>query len=192
VPFDDALVRGMWGVYNESPVRQGKRNVHFGKDVQTIRNEEATFLDRSIFIGAFLGSELIGFVKLVTDEQRTQANLMNVVAMIRHRDKAPTNALIAESVRVCAARGIRHLLYQNFTYGRKKRDSLTNFKEVNGFQRVDVPRYYVPLTKWGRLALRWRLHHRLAEYIPESLAARLREIRSAWYNRSLQSETPAS
>src|SRR5438876_5826889 len=60
VPFGDALVQGIWEVYNESPVRQGKRNVHYGEDLETVRREEATFLDRSIFIGAFLGETLIG------------------------------------------------------------------------------------------------------------------------------------
>src|SRR2546422_4926917 len=36
-PFGDALVQGIWEVYNESPVRQGKRNVHYGE-----RSEEHT------------------------------------------------------------------------------------------------------------------------------------------------------
>jgi hypothetical protein len=192
VPFDDALVQGMWEVYNESPVRQGKPNAHYGKDLQTVRKEEATFLERSFFIGAFLGEQLIGFVKLVTDENRTQANLMNIVSMVKHRDKAPTNALIAHSVRACAERGIRYLLYQNFTYGNKKPDSLTNFKEVNGFERVDLPRYYVPLTAIGWAALRLRLHHGLVDRLPEPVADKLRELRRGWYNRKLQSVTGAS
>jgi hypothetical protein len=186
VPFDDALVQGIWAVYNESPIRQGKPNVHFGKDIQTVRREEATFLDRSIFIGAFLGEQLIGFVKLVTDEDQTQANLMNVVAMIKHRDSAPTNALIAASVRACAARGIRHLLYQNFTYGNKQPDSLTNFKEVNGFQRVELPRYYVPLTLAGRAALGLGLHRGFAGHIPEPVLVTLRRLRSRWYSYRFQ------
>jgi hypothetical protein len=192
VPFDDALAQGIWEVYNESPVRQGKPNRHYGKDLETVRREAATFLDRSIFIGAFLEGRLIGFVKLVTDENRTQANLMNIVSMVGHRDKAPTNALIAESVRACAERGIQSLLYQNYTYGSKKPDSLTNFKEVNGFERVDLPRYYIPLTPIGWAALKFRLHHRFVDRLPESLADKLRELRGAWYNRSLPAETKAS
>ncbi len=59
-------------------------------------------------------------MKLVRDEDRTQANLMNIVAMIGQRDKAPTNGLIAESVRWCAERQIAYLSYQKFTYGKKK------------------------------------------------------------------------
>lgn len=192
LPFDDTLVHGIWEIYNESPVRQGKRNVHYRKDIEMVRREESTFLDRSIFIGALLGDQLIGFVKLVTDENRTQANLMNIVSMIKHRDKAPTNALIAEAVRSCAQRGIQYLLYQNFIYGKKKPDSLTNFKEVNGFMRVDLPRYYVPLTLIGRVALRLSLHHRFVERLPEPVLAKLRGLRSAWYNRSAHSESAGS
>src|SRR5215468_7422178 len=65
VPFDDVLVRGISGVYNESPVRQGKRFWHYGKDLETVPEENGTFLDRSIFIGAFFEETLVGFAKLV-------------------------------------------------------------------------------------------------------------------------------
>jgi hypothetical protein len=183
VPFDETLARGITAVYNESQVRQGRPNAHYGKDTETVYKEAATFLDQSIFIGAFLGESLIGFVKLVTDETRTQANLMNIVSMIKHRDKAPTNALIAHSVKACAERGIRYLVYQNFTYGNKKPDGLTNFKEVNGFQRVDVPRYYVPLTLIGHAALRLQLHRRFVDRLPTPVAEKLRDLVSAWHNR---------
>ena len=47
VPFDDALVRGISAVYNESPVRQGKPFWHYGKDLQTVRRENGTFLSSS-------------------------------------------------------------------------------------------------------------------------------------------------
>ena len=191
VPFDDALVEGIWKVYNESSVRQGKPNVHYGKDVETVRKEEATFLDSSIFIGAFLDGKLIGFVKLVSDETRTQAGLMNIVAMVRHRDKAPANALVAEAVRVCAERGISYLVYSNFAYGKKQRDSLSDFKERNGFQRIDLPRYYVPLTRVGSVALRLGLHHRFVDHLPEPVLSKARELRNAWYNRKPQSITGA-
>jgi len=189
VPFDDCLVKGIWEVYNESPIRQGKPNVHYGKDIETVHREAATFLDRSIFIGAFLGEQLIGFVKLVTDPDRTHANTMNIVAMVKHRDKAPTNALVAQSVRSCAERGIRYLAYQNFTYGRKAPDSLTNFKEANGFRRVDLARYYVPLTPLGSAALRLGLHCSFVDHLPLSIVNKLRELRTAWYKRKLASVT---
>jgi hypothetical protein len=189
VPFDDALVRGMWEVYNETAVRQGIPNAHYGKNLETVYKMEATFLDSSIFIGAFLDSKLVGFIKLVTDETRTQAGLMNIVSMIRHRDKAPTNALIAQAVRTCAERGIPYLVYSNFAYGTKETSSLSDFKERNGFQRIDVPRYYVPLSPVGRAAFRFGLHRRLADRLPQPIMAKLRNLRKSWYNRKFQSAT---
>lgn len=186
VAFDDALVQGIWEVYNECPVRQGKPFRHYGEDLETVRREEATFLDSSIFIGAFLGNRLIGFVKLTWDQTRSQANVMNIVSMMQHRDKAPTNALIAQAVRFCAERGIPHLLYQSFSYGKRQRDTLSDFKENNGFERIDVPRYYIPLTRIGWAAFRLGLHHRFADHIPESAMAKLRELRKAWYERKAQ------
>jgi hypothetical protein len=188
-PFDDALVRGVWEIYNECPARGGRPFPHYGKDIDTVRKEAATYLDTSLFIGAFLGDRLIGFAKLTIDETRTQAGLMHIVSLMRERDKAPTNALIAQAVRACADRGIPYLVYSNFAYGKKQRDSLSDFKEHNGFRRIDVPRYYVALTRLGWVALRLGLHHRLVDRLPESLAARLRELRSAWYNRKVQSVT---
>lgn len=185
VPFSDTLVRGIWHIYNESPVRQGRRFPHYGKDLNTVYREEATFLDSSVFIGAFLDEELIGFVKLTGDETNTQANLMNILSLLKHRDKAPTNALIAHSVRACANRGISYLVYQSFSYGNKQWDGIMKFKEVNGFRQIDVPRYYVPLTPIGWCALRLGLHRRFVDRLPESVAASLRTLRNLWYNRKL-------
>jgi hypothetical protein len=191
VPFDDALVQGIWQIYNETPIRQGRRFPHYGKDVETVRREAATFPESSIFVGAFLGEQLVGFTKLVTDETGTQAGLMHIVSLLSQRDKAPTNALVAESVRACANRKISNLVYSNFAYGKKQSDSLSDFKERNGFQRVDLPRYFVPLTAAGHLALRFGLHHRMADRIPESVAARLREFRNKWNNRRVPTTAEA-
>jgi hypothetical protein len=168
-------------------VRQGRPFTHFGKSLDAIYKEEATYLDRSVFIGAFHEGHLIGFVKMVSDETGTQAGLMNIVSMIRHRDKAPTNSLVVEAVRMCAARKISYLVYSNFAYGKKKPDSVADFKERNGFLRMDVPRYYVPLTPIGKLAFRVKLHHNLADRLPEPFVSKLRDLRNSWYNRKLHS-----
>jgi len=188
VPFDDALVKGIQEVYSESRVRQGTQNSHYGKDFETVYREEATHLDCSVFIGAYFEDSLIGFIKLVYDETQTQAGLMNIVSMVRHRDKGPTNALIAQAVRSCTDRGIRYLVYSNFAYGKKVRSSLTDFKENNGFQKIDVPRYYVPLTLTGRAALGLGVHHGFVRLVPEPILERLRSLRKSWYNYKFHSE----
>ena len=189
VPFDDAFVKGIQEIYNECPIRQGRRFKHYGKDINTVYKEEATFLDSSIFAGAFWGDTLIGFTKLVCDETQTQAGLMNIVSMMRHRDKAATNALIAQAVRSCAERRISFLVYSNFAYRQGQKTGISDFKERNGFQRVDLPRYYVPLTRFGWVGFRLGLHHRVVDYFPESLADKVRGVRELWYNRWYQSQT---
>lgn len=187
-PFDDAYVQGIHAIYNESPIRQGKPFWHYGKDLETVRKMNATFLNRSIFIGAYVESKLIGFVKLVFDEERSQAGLMQIVSMIGHQDKAPTNALIAQAVRSCAERGIPFLWYANMSYGQKQPDGLADFKRHNGFQKIELPRYYVPLTLVGRMALRLGIHHGMSDWIPEPVAATYRRIRKQWYGRRISGE----
>ena len=181
IPFDDALARGIWEIYNESPVRQGRRFPHYGKTFDQVRGMSSTFLDTSVFIGAYFDEKLIGFIKLTTDDSRAQAGMMHIVSMIRHRDKAPTNALVAQAVRSCADRGISHLVYSNFAYGKKERSGLSDFKERNGFERINLPRYYVPLTGIGWAALRLGLHHKFVDRLPEPLLAKARDLRYSWY-----------
>ena len=156
-----------------------------------MREVSATFLGSSIFIGAFDAEKLIGFIKLTADEAWTQAGIMHIVSLLEYRDKSPTNALIKQAVQSCADRGIAYLVYSQFAYGKKLQSSLSDFKERNGFRRVDVPRYYVPLTRWGSLAFAMGLHHRLAERVPERLAAKLREVRGVYYQRRFQLKSEA-
>ena len=98
---------------------------------------KATFLNRAVFIGAFLEDNLIGFIKLVANEDGSQAGLMHIISMIQHRDKAPTNALMAQAVRSCAERGIAYLWYANFSYGKKQGDSLGG---IQATQRISESR----------------------------------------------------
>lgn len=183
VPFDDHLIDGIWQIYNECPIRQGKRFPHYGMSRERVREYAGTFLGCSVFLGALFEGKLVGFAKLTIDETATQAGLMHIVSMIKHREKAPTNALIAHAVRTCAERKISYLVYSQFAYGNKQRDSLSDFKERNGFQRVDIPRYYVPLTRFGHLAFRMGMHRKLIEWLPEPVIGRLRNYRSAWYTK---------
>lgn len=185
-PFDDDLARGIWEIYNECPVRQERRFPHYGKSLQAVHAMSATYLDSSVFIGAYEGEKLIGFIKLTMDDSGSQAGIMHIVSMLQHRDKAPTNALVAQAVRSCADRGVSYLVYSKFAYGKKLTSSLSEFKERNAFARVDIPRYYVPLTRWGSMALAMGLHHRLADRIPESMAEKLRKLRGNWYQLRFQ------
>jgi hypothetical protein len=191
IPFDDFLVEGIWRIYNEVPNRQGKPFPHYGKDLETVRRMSATFLDQSVFIGAFLEEKLIGFIKLVFDKEGQQGSLMHIVSLYQHRDKAPTNALIAQAVRSCADRGASYLAYSNFAYGKKQGDTLSDFKEYNGFKRLDLPRYYVPLSLVGRLALKFQLHRGLADRVPESVQTNIRKVRKLVYESRMRARKTA-
>jgi hypothetical protein len=191
VPCDEALFTGICGIYNESPVRQGKRFPHYGMTIERAREYASTYPDRSIYVAAFVGDTMIGFIKLVMDETRKTACLVHILSMIQHKDKAPTNALIAHAVRVCSERGISYLVYEHFSYGKKEGDSLSHFKEVNGFQKMNLPRYYIPLTPLGGLAFKLGLHHKIVDRLPESMVSRIRDFRKTWHERKFREAAEA-
>jgi hypothetical protein len=178
VEFDDNLVDGITRIYNETPVRQGKKFWHFGKDAETVRQENSTYLNRSEFIGAYYDGRLIGFLKMVY--VGSYAEVMQILSLVSERDRAPTNALIAKAVETCAQKGLSHFVYANFSYGAKGDDSLTEFKRRNGFVKIDLPRYYVPITLRGRVALALGLHRGIRELLPRRLLLVLIGLRGRW------------
>lgn len=181
VKFDDELISGIESIHNESPIRQGKPFKHFGKAFETVRDDHSTFLDRSDFIGAYYEGELIGIVKLV--HQGAWSSMMQIISKISHRDKAPTNALLAKAVEICAERRIPHL-----QYGIWSRRGIGEFKMHHAFERIEVPRYYVPLTLMGGLMLRCGLHRGPAQLIPNRVFDLLIDLRATWYNFRLRNK----
>jgi hypothetical protein len=188
--FDDEFVNGVCSIYNENPIRQGTRFWHYGKNFETVKRENATFLNKSTFLGAYYNCELIGFIKLV-DLGRFVAT-MQVISKIHHRDKAPTNALIAKAVEISVIKGAPYLVYGNYIYGGKADSSLTEFKRHNGFQRLDFPNYFVPITKIGLLALSLKLHHGLKGLVPEDGLRLARKIRERLHSRTLRLDSAQS
>jgi len=179
--FDEKYIRGIMAISDESPIRAGRRYWHYGKDFATVNAEQGTYRDRSTFLAAYLGDEMIGYLKLVWDE-RTAA-IMQIVSKLQHLDKRPNNAMISEAVRLCAARGVEHLQYERFVYGKKTDSSLTRFKRENGFLRIDVPQYFVPLTTSGRVALALGLQKNQKDRLPTWLTKPLLDLRTRWYAR---------
>src|SRR5688572_4387675 len=146
--FTDSLLEGVKGIYDESPVRQGKRNRHYKKDLDVLKVEHGTFLDRSQFIAAYFEGEMIGFAKVTFCQEH--AVFMNFLSKVSHRNKAVNNAILAKAVEICAERKLKCLVYGALGGGGTQ--GLDEFKTANGFERVDVPRYFVPLTWLGRTA----------------------------------------
>lgn len=178
--YNDEYVRGIMAIYNESPIRQGRRFWHYGKDIASVRAENGTYADRSTFLAAYLDGEMVGYLKMVWDE-RTAA-VMQVMSQMKCYEKRPNNALLAEAVRQACARKKDYLLYEAFVYGKKSHSSLTEYKRSNGFVRMDLPRYYVPLTRKGALALHLGLHKSQKDRLPGWLTSGWVDMRSRWYD----------
>jgi hypothetical protein len=187
--FDDAFVEGIRRIYDDSPIRQGTAFWHYHKDFDTVKRDNSTYLDRSAFIGAYYNNDLIGFIKMVY--VGTVATTLQVISQRKHFEKKPTNALIAKAIEICELRGMSYLIYGSYIYNDPS-SSLTEFKRRNGFEQVLLPRYYIPLARKGKVALRLSLHHPLADQIPTPLIAQLRRVRSFWNKRKVQSRTEVS
>jgi Acetyltransferase (GNAT) domain len=172
--FDDRFVRGITSIFNETPIRQGRHYLHYGKDFETVKRQFSRFLFREEIFGAYLGEELVGFIMLAYAEN--YAYLGQIISKIVHRDLAPNNALLAKAVERCAEKGIPYLVYALWL-----EDSLGDFKRSNGFQKFDLPRYYVPLTGKGKLALKLGLHRGWKGAVPEQLRKPLKKLRKRWY-----------
>lgn len=182
IPFDDDLVRGVHRIYNSIQIRDGRLFWHYGQDVDSVGRSLATYLDRSEFIGAYLGEELIGFLKMVYVDDT--ATIFHIISMDEHYDKRPQNALIAKAAEVCEQKGVSHLIYGKFIYGNKRRSSLVEFKRRNGFQQVNFPRYYIPLTPRGELFVRLRLYRGVSGLLPEPILYLALSCRD-WYHKKI-------
>jgi hypothetical protein len=180
VPFDDALVRGVVDIYNETAIRQGRAFVHYGKTFAQVKRELSHRLDRSQFLGAYVGDELVGIAKLV--RAGNTEHMVVIVCRVAHREKSPTSAIIAAAVDVCVREGMSFLRYGLYSYVGNKTSSLSEFKRHNGFEPILYPRYYLPLTRRGALVLRLRLHHGLRGVVPERLLELGRQLRRQFYN----------
>jgi hypothetical protein len=164
--FDQQLVQGITEIFNETPTRQGRRFLHFGKNETQVKSEMARRLDRSVFIGAFMRDELIGFIKLLDAGKYWMA--VEILSKIAHRDKSPQNALLDFAVRYCCERRTPYLVYSRWISS-----SLGDFKRRNGFEKFELPRYVVPLSLKGKFLLGSNLYPFLAKPF---LPIRLRQI----------------
>jgi hypothetical protein len=172
--LNDDLVKGIMTIYNETPIRQGRPYPHYGKDFDTVKEDLSRDQHRSDFICSYAGGELIGFIQL----GYTGVSVLpfGMVSKLEHRDKSPQNAMLAKAIEICEAKKIRYLWY-----GKWGEDSLGDFKKNNGCEKLNMPRYYIPLSAKGALALKYHLHHGLAEALPEKAKLRMKEIRKKWY-----------
>jgi hypothetical protein len=171
--LNDDFVRGVEQIYNESPLRQGRKFTHYGKNFTTIKSDLSSFLPESLFVGAYLDGRLVGFMKLF--EGNGILRIIHIIATLGHRDKCVMDALIAHAVKICDEKKFSYLHYGDWASR-----GLGIFRAKYNFQRHDCPRYFVPLTARGKFMLGLRLHRPLRERLPQAWADRLVSIRNHW------------
>jgi hypothetical protein len=173
--YDDAFVRGMTDIFNETPVRQGRKFWHYGKDFDTIKREFSRFLFREELIGAYYRDELVGFVMLANAGK--YGILGQIISKIEHRDKAINNALVAKTIKKCETKQLAYLVYAYWN-----ENSLSDFKRHCGFEQVKVPRYFTPLTLKGMVALKCGVHRSWKGVVPRYIRDHLKKLRRRCYS----------
>jgi hypothetical protein len=183
--LDDDFVRGVEIIYNESPLRQGRKFTHYGKNFATIKNDLSSFPECAFFIGAYHQDRLIGFMKLFEGDKILRT--IHIIATFADRDKCVMDALIAKAVEIADKKNIFHLHYGDWAHR-----GLGAFRVKFGFERHDCPRYYAPLNLRGELALKAGLHRPLRDRLPQSWIDRMVGMREKWNSRKNAGEKSAA
>ena len=162
VELTPPLVEGIWKIYNETPIRQGRAFSHYGQALQSVADNMAQ-AKNATFIGAYLEGELVGFIQIIYGDHI--AIISQILSLQKQWDKSLNNALLAKAVEVCAGNGNHWLMYGRIG----NHPSLDKFKESNGFVKYPIARYYAPLTGKGKFAICLGLHKPFKDTLPEPL-----------------------
>jgi hypothetical protein len=159
---DEELAKGILEIYNETPIRQDRGFPYYGASLEEVRKILRLTEDRT-YIGAYLQDELVGFIQLVHGDNLTI--ISQILSMQKHRDKALNNALVAKAIDICADKHVEWMMYGRMG----NHPTLDKFKQSNGFEKFPLTRYYVPLTKKGKIATKFGLEKDLKDTLPQSV-----------------------
>jgi len=173
---DEKLAEDIWKIYNETPIRQERGFPYYRTSLEAVK--EGVFSPRNCtYIGAYLRDELAGFIQLVHGDN--MAIISQILSLQKHSDKAVNNALVAKAVEVCADKGVQWLMYGRMG----NHPTLDKFKQNNGFEQFQLTRYYVPLTRKGKIATKLGLHKEIKDVLPQSIKYPLIPIYN-WISRT--------
>lgn len=171
--LDTAFAQAVEPIYNECPVRQGRKFYHYGQTAAEIEAELSSFPEQTILVGAFVDNVMVGFMKLFRAEHALR--IVHILAKLSERDKCVMDALIGKAVELCIEHKYRFLQYGSWTD-----NGIGAFRTKHGFQRIEVPRYFVPLNWRGRLILTLKLHRPVRERLPDAVVNPLMKLRARW------------
>jgi hypothetical protein len=173
---DEELAEGVWKIYNETPVRQGRAFPYYGIALQTVKRGVLSS-ENSTFIGAYFEDELVGFIQLVHGDNI--AIISQILSLQAQWDKAVNNALLAKAIEVCANQQEKWLMYGRMG----NHPSLDRFKRNHGFTKFPLTRYYLPLTRKGKIAAKLGLHRDFKDMLPQSIKYALIPVYN-WISRT--------
>jgi hypothetical protein len=173
---NEELAEGIWKIYNETPIRQGRGFPHYGTKLRDVV-QSVLSSQNCTYIGAYLQNELAGFILLVHGDHITL--ISQILSLQKYWDKAVNNALIAKAIEVCANRHEEWIMYGRMG----NHPTLDIFKQNNGFTRFQLARYYIPLTKKGKIATRLGLHREMKDALPQSIKYQLIPVYN-WISRT--------
>jgi len=159
---NEKLAEEIWKIYNETPIRQERGFPHYGTPLQAVRRDVFS-AQNSTFIGAYFEDELVGFIQLIHGENITI--ISQILSLQRQWDKAVNNALVAKTVEACANKRVKWLMYGRMG----SHPTLDRFKQSNGFNQFLLTRFYVPLTKRGKVATKIGLHREMKDVLPQTI-----------------------
>jgi hypothetical protein len=159
---NDKLAEGIWKLFNETPVRQGRSFPHYGVSLEFVKRNLKS-VPNSTYIGAYFRDELVGFIHLIHGDRITI--ISQLLSLQKHWDKSVNNALMAKAVEFCANNHIEWVMYGRMG----SHPTLDSFKESNGFKKFPLTRYFLPLTYRGKLAIKLKMHRELKDTLPPSM-----------------------
>jgi hypothetical protein len=159
---NENLAEGIWKIYNETPIRQERGFPHYGISSQQVMREIHS-RQNCTYIAAYFQDELAGFMQLVNGDNISI--ISQILSMQRHLDKAINNALVAKAIEVCASKNMKWIMYGRMG----NHPSLDSFKQSNGFTQFQLTRYYVPITRKGKVATKLGLHQEVKDRIPQPM-----------------------
>lgn len=178
MPFNASSCEDISTLFNESPIRQGKRYWHYGKSAAQIQEELSPLASRSLYVGAYHRGRLVGFTQVVRLESIGVLRTVHVLGSLVSRKVRPVTAMIDWMVRYGWENGFQRIVYGKHDYGNASNDSLTAFKSRHGFRSEPLRIDYHCLCPQGAWYLAAGLHRNLREMTPRHLALFLKKARS--------------
>ena len=174
--LNEQIVKGIWNIYNETPIRQGRAFTHYGLTLQEVDgNSHAA--KNCTWIASYLEEEVVGFIQLMHGDNI--AVIAQILSLQKYWDRAINNALVAKTVEFCASKQVPWIIYG----GMGNHPSLDKFKESNCFSKMTLTRYYVPLTFKGKITTGLGLYKNKKDLVPNSLKGIIIPVYS-WVSRT--------